>query len=123
MAENIAYGRPGASREQVIAAAAKAQALDFVQGLRDPDGRTGLDARVGERCVKLSGGQRQRIAIARVLMKDAPILVLDEATSAIDSEVEQAIQAATPSCWLWAACTPTCGNARPAIFWRLSKAQ
>jgi ATP-binding cassette subfamily B multidrug efflux pump len=93
VAENIAYGRPGASREQVTAAAAKAQALDFVQGLRDPDGRTGLDARVGERGVKLSGGQRQRIAIARVVLKDAPILVLDEATSALDSEVEQAIQA------------------------------
>ena len=93
VADNIAYGRPGASREQVTAAAAKAQALDFVQGLRDPDGGTGLDARVGERGVKLSGGQRQRIAIARVLLKDAPILVLDEATSALDSEVEQAIQA------------------------------
>ena len=93
VADNIAYGRPGASRAQVQAAAAKAQALDFVQGLRDPDGRTGFDARVGERGVKLSGGQRQRIAIARVLLKDAPILVLDEATSALDSEVEQAIQA------------------------------
>ena len=77
----------------MTAAAAKAQALDFVQGLRDPDGGTGLDARVGERGVKLSGGQRQRIAIARVVLKDAPILVLDEATSALDSEVEQAIQA------------------------------
>ena len=93
VADNIAYGRPGASRAQVTAAAAKAQALDFVQGLRDPDGGTGLDARVGERGVKLSGGQRQRIAIARVVLKDAPILVLDEATSALDSEVEQAIQA------------------------------
>lgn len=93
VADNIAYGRPGASRAQVTAAAAKAQALDFVQGLRDPDGRTGFDARVGERGVKLSGGQRQRIAIARVLLKDAPILVLDEATSALDSEAEQAIQA------------------------------
>jgi ATP-binding cassette subfamily B multidrug efflux pump len=93
VADNIAYGRPGASRAQVTAAAAKAQALDCVRGLRDPDGRTGLDARVGERGVKLSGGQRQRIAIARVVLKDAPILVLDEATSALDSEVEQAIQA------------------------------
>ena len=73
-------------------AARKAQAYDFVLGLRDWKGREGFDAQVGERGVKLSGGQRQRIAIARVVLKDAPILVLDEATSALDSEVEQAIQ-------------------------------
>ena len=77
---------------EVRRAAARAEALDFVEELVDPQGRRGLDAHVGERGVKLSGGQRQRIAIARVILKDAPILVLDEATSALDSEVEAAIQ-------------------------------
>lgn len=90
--DNIAYARPDASDEQIMAAAAKARALEFLHDLQDGKGRTGLDAYVGERGVKLSGGQRQRIAIARVLLKDAPILVLDEATSALDSEVEAAIQ-------------------------------
>jgi ATP-binding cassette subfamily B multidrug efflux pump len=90
--DNIAYGLPDASIEQVIAAAKKAQAYDFILGLADAKGRTGFDAHVGERGVKLSGGQRQRIAIARVLLKNAPILILDEATSALDSEVEAAIQ-------------------------------
>lgn len=90
--ENIAYGRPGASDEDIIAAVRQAHAWDFVQELEDQKGRTGLDAHVGERGVKLSGGQRQRIAIARVLLKNAPILLLDEATSALDSEVEAAIQ-------------------------------
>jgi ATP-binding cassette, subfamily B, multidrug efflux pump len=92
VAENIRYGRPGASMEAVIAAARRAHAHEFVLGLSDPHGRTGYEAHVGERGVKLSGGQRQRIAIARVLLKDAPVLVLDEATSALDSEVEAAIQ-------------------------------
>ena len=92
IAANIRYGRPGASDEQVQAAARKAQAHDFILGLQDWKGRTGYDAHVGERGVKLSGGQRQRVAIARVVLKDAPILVLDEATSALDSEVELAIQ-------------------------------
>ncbi|WP_304650922.1 ABC transporter ATP-binding protein [Pseudohoeflea coraliihabitans] len=90
--ENIAYGRPEADEAEIIEAARKAKALDFIAGLADPAGRTGFDAHVGERGVKLSGGQRQRIAIARVFLKDAPILVLDEATSALDSEVEAAIQ-------------------------------
>ncbi len=90
--ENIAYGRPWASEEEIIAAARQAEALDFIHRLEDWDGRTGFDAHVGERGVKLSGGQRQRIAIARVILKDAPILVMDEATSALDSEVEAAIQ-------------------------------
>jgi ATP-binding cassette, subfamily B, multidrug efflux pump len=90
--ENIRYGRPDATDEAVIAAARQAHAHDFVMGLIDPDGRKGYDTLVGERGVKLSGGQRQRIAIARVLLKNAPILVLDEATSALDSEVEAAIQ-------------------------------
>ncbi|HZY67597.1 MAG TPA: ABC transporter ATP-binding protein, partial [Devosia sp.] len=90
--ENIAYGRPDATDEEVIAAAKLAEAHDFIQGLSDMKGRAGYDAHVGERGVKLSGGQRQRIAIARVLLKNAPILVLDEATSALDSEVEAAIQ-------------------------------
>ena len=76
----------------VVEAARKAHALDFIAHLSDPRGRTGFEAHVGERGVKLSGGQRQRIAIARVLLKDAPILILDEATSALDSEVEAAIQ-------------------------------
>ncbi|TLP48303.1 ABC transporter ATP-binding protein [Cohaesibacter sp. CAU 1516] len=90
--ENIVYGREGASEAEAIAAAEKAQALDFIHGLEDNSGGKGLYAQVGERGVKLSGGQRQRIAIARVLLKNAPILVLDEATSALDSEVEAAIQ-------------------------------
>lgn len=90
--ENIAYGRLDATDEQIIAAAKKANAHDFILDLKDSEGRTGYDAQVGERGVKLSGGQRQRIAIARVFLKDAPILVLDEATSALDSEVEAVIQ-------------------------------
>ncbi len=90
--ENIRYGRPEATEEEVIDAARRAHALDFITTLEDWNGRTGFDAHVGERGVKLSGGQRQRIAIARVILKDAPILVLDEATSALDSEVENAIQ-------------------------------
>jgi ATP-binding cassette, subfamily B, multidrug efflux pump len=90
--ENILYGRPDATEEDMVAAAKRAEAHDFIQTLRDAKGRTGYDAHVGERGVKLSGGQRQRIAIARVMLKNAPILVLDEATSALDSEVEQAIQ-------------------------------
>lgn len=90
--DNIAYGHPGATDEQIIEAARRASAWDFIETLADMQGRVGLDAHVGERGVKLSGGQRQRIAIARVFLKDAPILVLDEATSALDSEVEAAIQ-------------------------------
>ncbi len=90
--ENIRYGRPWASETEVMAAARQAEALDFIGTLEDWNGRTGMDAHVGERGVKLSGGQRQRIAIARVILKNAPILVLDEATSALDSEVEAAIQ-------------------------------
>ncbi|WP_316860319.1 ABC transporter ATP-binding protein [uncultured Cohaesibacter sp.] len=90
--ENINYGKEGASEEEARQAAVRAQALDFIAGLKDHKGRTGLRAHVGERGIKLSGGQRQRIAIARVLLKNAPILVLDEATSALDSEVEAAIQ-------------------------------
>ncbi|MFT5592831.1 MAG: ATP-binding cassette subfamily B multidrug efflux pump [Oceanicoccus sp.] len=90
--DNILYGHPSASDEDVIAAAKKAEAYGFIQQLTDPFGNTGFDAQVGERGVKLSGGQRQRIAIARVLLKNAPILILDEATSALDSEVEAAIQ-------------------------------
>ncbi|RYG91351.1 ABC transporter ATP-binding protein [Loktanella sp. IMCC34160] len=92
--ENILYGRPDASEEEMIAAARKAEAHEFITGLRDNKGQTGYDAFVGERGVKLSGGQRQRIALARAMLKDAPILVLDEATSALDSEVEAAIQSA-----------------------------
>lgn len=91
--DNILYGRPDASDEDMVRAATKAEAHEFIKGLSDPKGRTGYDAHVGERGVKLSGGQRQRIAIARVMLKDAPILLLDEATSALDSEVEAAIQA------------------------------
>ncbi|MGI2095112.1 ABC transporter ATP-binding protein [Shewanella oncorhynchi] len=90
--ENILYGNPSASEEQLDRAIKQAQAYDFIQELSDPNGNHGLDAQVGERGVKLSGGQRQRIAIARVLLKNAPILLLDEATSALDSEVEAAIQ-------------------------------
>jgi len=91
--DNIVYGRPDASEADMRAAAERAEAQVFIQGLADLKGRTGYDAHVGERGVKLSGGQRQRIAIARVMLKDAPILLLDEATSALDSEVEAAIQA------------------------------
>ena len=91
--DNILYGRPDAGDAEMIDAARRAEAQDFIQALSDPKGRTGYDAHVGERGVKLSGGQRQRIAIARVMLKDAPILLLDEATSALDSEVESAIQA------------------------------
>lgn len=89
--ENIAYGRPGASDEEIIHAAKQAQAWDFIKDLYDDKGNTGLDTQVGERGVKLSGGQRQRIAISRVMLKNAPILLLDEATSALDSEIEFAI--------------------------------
>jgi ATP-binding cassette subfamily B multidrug efflux pump len=89
---NIRYGRPDATDAQVEAAARKAQAHEFILGLQDWHGRKGYEAHVGERGVKLSGGQRQRVAIARVVLKDAPILVLDEATSALDSEAELAIQ-------------------------------
>ncbi len=92
--DNIAYGRPGASAAEVIEAARKAEAHDFILGLTDHHGRSGYDAHLGERGVKLSGGQRQRIALARAILKDAPILVLDEATSALDSEVEAVIQKA-----------------------------
>ena len=90
--ENIRYGRPEASEEEIVRAARLAHAEDFIAALEDWRGRHGYDAHVGERGVKLSGGQRQRIAIARVILKDAPILVLDEATSALDSEIEAAIQ-------------------------------
>ncbi|SIO16687.1 ATP-binding cassette, subfamily B [Rhodovulum sp. ES.010] len=90
--DNILYGRPDASEEEMIAAAHRAHAHGFIQGLKDFRGRRGYDAYLGERGVKLSGGQRQRIALARALLKDAPILVLDEATSALDSEVEAEIQ-------------------------------
>ncbi len=92
--ENILYGRPDATEDEMIAAARKAEAHEFILGLQDAHGRTGYDAHLGERGVKLSGGQRQRIALARAILKDAPILVLDEATSALDSEVEASIQAA-----------------------------
>jgi ATP-binding cassette subfamily B multidrug efflux pump len=90
--ENILYGRPDATEEEMLQAAKRAEAMEFIGTLTDPKGRKGFDAHVGERGVKLSGGQRQRIAIARVMLKDAPILILDEATSALDSEVEAAIQ-------------------------------
>ncbi len=92
VSDNILYGRPDASTAEMVAAAKRAEAHDFIVALTDPKGRSGYDAHVGERGVKLSGGQRQRIAIARVMLKDAPILLLDEATSALDSEVEAAIQ-------------------------------
>ena len=91
--DNIVYGRPDASDAEMLRAAERAEAHDFITGLVDPKGRHAYDAYVGERGVKLSGGQRQRVAIARVMLKDAPILLLDEATSALDSEVEAAIQA------------------------------
>lgn len=91
--DNILYGHPDATEEELLVAAEQAEAMAFIHDLTDPDGNTGFDAQVGERGVKLSGGQRQRIAIARVLLKNAPILILDEATSALDSEVEAAIQA------------------------------
>ena len=90
--DNIIYGRPDATYAEMISAAERAEAADFIPNLSDAKGRRGYDAHVGERGVKLSGGQRQRIAIARVMLKDAPILLLDEATSALDSEVEAAIQ-------------------------------
>jgi ATP-binding cassette, subfamily B, multidrug efflux pump len=90
--DNIRYGRPDASEADIKAAADKAHASEFIANLVDPNGRRGYEAHVGERGVKLSGGQRQRVAIARVLLKNAPILILDEATSALDSEVEAAIQ-------------------------------
>ncbi|HYZ41559.1 MAG TPA: ABC transporter ATP-binding protein, partial [Stellaceae bacterium] len=90
--DNIRYGRPQASEWEIRRAAAQAHALEFIEGLEDWYGRRGFDAHVGERGVKLSGGQRQRIALARVILKDAPILILDEATSSLDSEIEAAIQ-------------------------------
>src|SRR3546814_3215792 len=90
--DNLLYGRPDASEEEMREAARQANADGFIAELVDSHGRRGYDAHVGERGVKLSGGQRQRIAIARVLLKNAPILVLDEATSALDSEVEAVIQ-------------------------------
>ena len=93
MRDNLLYGKPDATEDDMIRAAKQAEAHDFIQHLDDGKHRTGYDAHVGERGVKLSGGQRQRIAIARVLIKDAPILIMDEATSALDSEVEAAIQA------------------------------
>ena len=92
--DNILYGRPGASESDMMAAAKKAEAYDFITEMQDHKGRTGFEAHLGERGVKLSGGQRQRIALARAILKDAPILVLDEATSALDSEVEASIQVA-----------------------------
>ena len=90
--DNIVYGRPSATEQEMFDAAERAEAADFIPFLSDAQGRKGYDAHVGERGVKLSGGQRQRIAIARVMLKDAPILLLDEATRALDSEVEAAIQ-------------------------------
>ena len=92
--DNIKYARPEASDADMIAAAKRADSHEFILNLQDPQGRTGYDAHVGERGVKLSGGQRQRVALARVILKDAPILILDEATSALDSEAEAAIQEA-----------------------------
>lgn len=90
--DNIALGRPNATEDMIASAVGQADAADFIPTLEDPNGRRGMEAYVGERGVKLSGGQRQRIALARVVLKDAPILVLDEATSALDSESEAAIQ-------------------------------
>jgi len=90
--ENILYGRPDATDQMLVEAAKRAEALDFIAELSDSEGRKGFDAYVGDRGVKLSGGQRQRVAVARVMLKDAPILILDEATSALDSEAEAAIQ-------------------------------
>lgn len=92
--DNIRYGKPDATEAEVIAAARKAEAHEFIEKMQDHTGRSGYDAHLGERGVKLSGGQRQRIALARAILKDAPILILDEATSALDSEVEAAIQSA-----------------------------
>jgi len=92
ISDNIRYGRPAATQAMIEDAAKRAEAHDFILTLEDWHGRRGYDAHVGERGVKLSGGQRQRVALARVILKDAPILVLDEATSALDSEVEAAIQ-------------------------------
>jgi ATP-binding cassette subfamily B multidrug efflux pump len=92
--DNVVYGRPDATDDEMLRAAERAEAHDFIQTLTDPKGRSGYDAHVGERGVKLSGGQRQRIAIARVMLKDAPILLLDEATAALDSESEEAIREA-----------------------------
>jgi len=92
IAANIGYGRPSATAAEIESAARRAHAHEFILDLQDWKHRTGYEAHVGERGVKLSGGQRQRIAIARVILKNAPILVLDEATSALDSEVELAIQ-------------------------------
>ncbi len=91
--DNILYGRPDATDAQMVTAAKHAEAHDFILTLQDPEGRKGYEAHVGERGVKLSGGQRQRVGLARVILKDAPILILDEATSALDSEVEASIQA------------------------------
>ena len=90
--ENICYGKSDATENQIIAAAKKAHAHDFILNLQDESGRKGYDAHVGERGIKLSGGQRQRITLARVILKNAPILLLDEATSALDSEIENQIQ-------------------------------
>jgi ATP-binding cassette subfamily B protein/ATP-binding cassette subfamily B multidrug efflux pump len=90
--DNIAYGKPGASEAEIVEAARRASAHEFIVEVSDQKGRRGYDAHVGERGVKLSGGQRQRIAIARMMLKNAPVLILDEATSALDSEVEAAIQ-------------------------------
>ena len=94
IADNIRYGRPDATMEEIWEAARKVSADQFIPELQDHDGRTGMEAHVGERGVRLSGGQRQRIALARAVLKDAPILILDEATSALDSEVEAEIQTA-----------------------------
>ena len=90
--DNIAYSRPSASEAEIVDAAMRSAAHDFIVDVEDPKGRKGYEAHVGERGVKLSGGQRQRVAIARMMLKDAPILILDEATSALDFEVEAAIQ-------------------------------